>query len=633
MVFRSFLDDVVSLESIIVVGAPKCDDDVANTIQLSSKEENSKPYLFWRAVQIEPQIFKSKTKNTHILSHINERRMPQKSYDVQEVEQKLIQQIRNEPILSSMMSEHDTPPTSGNSTKSSSLYMDEIELGGDYKKSSTPAPTVADLEAFLREKMNGKSKGELDDAKSNKHGRFYRNITGPILMFAIGVVLLAVMIGVVIVTTASDSKEPHMNKVETREPHLSSPVVSDLPALDFEDFVQQQDEAAEAAAPEKKPHMNFDEKICVPKIDFHDEFFPDHLPRVASDGEKIVVKHGEKLKFYQPDHSHTYAMLDLPHTHSITHTRSSSNGSSSSEDPADYTLAIDGDTSVMGDYLHNEETGVVYIMRDNGDGATTTQVINVPDGFKKRGKFGSSVAIHKDRCIIGAPFGHGDTAGAAYLYEQTDEGTWELVNTFPPVDEDGSKEKFELFGENVAIFQDRAAVAGYNEYDEVTVFVYEYNPESDSWEEIDDIIVDKHCQTCQGTAVEVFFREDGSLFISYPRKNEISYLHPSMEETGNYVLAQKIYPDEDSPVDMDQIQVIGGVMVVGVIDSDDVNFVYVYSQSDDDYKWVKVDEIELPSNKHFNPETDYVDLALSKNNLIVNYGDDQLIWYTFDGCQ
>eukprot|EP00956_Cyclotella_meneghiniana_P014921 scaffold22596_cov65-Cyclotella_meneghiniana.AAC.6 len=45
VVFRSLLDDVVSLESIIV-GDLKCDDDVANTIQLSSKEENSKPSLF-----------------------------------------------------------------------------------------------------------------------------------------------------------------------------------------------------------------------------------------------------------------------------------------------------------------------------------------------------------------------------------------------------------------------------------------------------------------------------------------------------------------------------------------------------------------------------------------------------------
>lgn len=566
--------------------------------------------------------------------------MPQKSYNVEEVEQKLIRQIRNEPILNSMMNDEydadnnnndNAPPlTSGNNRSSSNIYMDEIELGGDYKKSSAPAATVADLEAFLREKMN---KG-LDDDK--RHGRrFYRNVTGPVLMFVVGAVLLAVMIGVVIVGTASDSKEPHMNKVETREPHLSSPVVSDKPAMDFEDFVQPKDEEAEAAAAagggNTQPH--FDEDICIPKISYHDEFFPEHLPRVASDGTKIVVKHGTKLKFYQADHTHTYAKLDLPRTHSVSHTRSNNNNGLSSEDPVDYTLAIDGDTSVMGDYLHDEETGTVYIMRDNGDGETTTQVIPLPEHFKRHGSFGLSVAIHGDRCLIGAPYGHGDTAGAAYLYERTDGGSWELADSFPHEDDDGTKEKFELFGENVAIFENRAAVAGYNEYDEVTVFVYEYDPKSDSWEEIDDVIVDKHCQTCHGTAVEVFFREDGAMFFSYARKNEISYLHPSEEEDGNYVLMQKIKPDEDGTVDMDQIQVMGGVMVVGVMDSEDVNFVYVYSQSDDDGKWVKVDEIELPFNKHFDPKTDYVDLALSKNNLIVNYGDDQLIWYTFEGCQ
>jgi hypothetical protein len=289
----------------------------------------------------------------------------------------------------------------------------------------------------------------------------------------------------------------------------------------------------------------------------------------------------------------------------------------------------------MGDYQRDDDTGAVYVMEDNGEGErTTTQVIVAPDDVDDEGMFGFSVDIFKDRFIVGAPFAYADDAGAAYIYARTDEGTWELESIFPPSEIDGPEDDFTMFGESVAIHNNRAAVSGYNEFDEVTVFIYEYDEASDSWEEIDDVIVDKNCHNCKGVGVSVSFRNDGGLFISYPRKNEVSYLVPtSLKNGGDYALVQKIYVDEDGDVDMDQVEVGGELMVVGVTDEFDTNLVYVYSQSDDDDKWVKVDEIELPPNENFDPDEDFIDLALSSSNLIVNYGDDKLIWYTFDGCQ
>ena len=210
---------------------------------------------------------------------------------------------------------------------------------------------------------------------------------------------------------------------------------------------------------------------------------------------------------------------------------------------------------------------------------------------------------------------------------------WSVL-IFPPPEQDGPEDDFELFGESVVIHKNRAAVSGYNELDQVTVFIYEYSSLSDSWEEIDDIIVDKNCQDCIGVGVDLSFRNDGGLFVSYPRKNEVSYLVPtSFENGGEYALVQKIHVDEDGDVDMDQVEVGGEIMVVGVTDYDDTNLVYVYSQSDETDKWEKVDEIELPPNKDFDPDEDFIDLALSQSNLIVNYGDAKLIWYTLEGCE
>ena len=168
----------------------------------------------------------------------------------------------------------------------------------------------------------------------------------------------------------------------------------------------------------------------------------------------------------------------------------------------------------------------------------------------------------------------------------------------------------------------------------MTIFIYEYSRLSDSWDEVDDIIVDKACRDCTRVGVSVSFRDDGGLFISYPRKNTISYLAPTtLDNAREYVVVKRIYVDEDDDVDMNQVRVSGGTMVVGVVDQNDASLVFVYSQSNDDDTWAKVEEIKLPKNKNFDPDKDFIDLAFSRRNLMVNYGDDELIWYTFDGCE
>jgi hypothetical protein len=539
-------------------------------------------------------------------------RMPNKSYNAQEIEQNLIRQIRKNSILHSIMED--------SIDQASSLYMEEIEVGGDYNKTTAP-PAISvlnqggqcnDLDLFLKEHM-----GEGKKSNQKKH---YRNIYLPIIVVStIVVVFLAVILAVVVASTGKKS----LVGTETIETHLSTPHNPAVP--DASEKMIGDDFLLEGADEEQNLEEVSKEKgVCFPEIKFHDEFYPHSTPALASDGYTIVVKHGEKLKFYKPNRSHTYTHLSLPQTH----TRSVN-----SNVPEEVSLAFDGSVSIMGDYMHDDEKGAVYVMMDNGESEHTNAVlIEAPDDVSGGGNFGYSVDIRKDRLIVGAPYGHGDVSGSVYVYKQTSEGIWELEDIFPHLEKNGSKDKFQLFGESVALHENVAAISGYNEFDEVTIFVYEYNPISNTWDEIDDIIVNKDCHHCTGVGLDVSFRDDGGLFISDPRKNEVSYLVPSLEKNGEYSLVQKIIVDKDGPLDMHQVEISGEVMAVGVTDKF-ANWVYVYHYQSDDNKWVKIDEIELPPNENFNPRRDFIDLALSRSSLIVSYGDDKLIWYTLDGCQ
>jgi hypothetical protein len=372
-----------------------------------------------------------------------------------------------------------------------------------------------------------------------------------------------------------------------------------------------------AAAPKNKDSAFDDGMVCIPVITFKQELFAESIPQVASDEKTVVIKHGKRLDYFDE-----------------SRTKTSTHMSQRVVSPEDLTIGIHGTRTVMGDYLSHDETGVVFVLEKDGTPASaTTYTIVAPEIVDDGGMFGYSVDIYEDRLIVGAPFGFGEESGSAFVYQRAKNGEWELEWIFPPDEEDGPEVDFDMFGESVAMYKDRVAISGYNEFDQVTVFIYQYNPTSESYEEIGDIIVDRHCHNCPGVGVALSFRGDGGLFIAYPRKNEVSFLVPnSLEHGAEYVLVQKIYVDDDSDVDMDQVEIIGGMMVVGVSDDFDTNLVFVYSQSLEDGKWLKVDEIELPPNTNFNPEEDFIDLALSKKNLVVNYGDDKLLWYALDGC-
>ncbi|KAL7476494.1 hypothetical protein ACHAW6_002351 [Cyclotella cf. meneghiniana] len=502
-----------------------------------------------------------------------------------------------------MMNEF-TPPTEKNREQTSSLYIDEIGRSIEYFPPLAPRAVTV---------LNMHSKGYLDDYESRKQDRCHRTKVGTISKIFLSVLIVASILAIFVISVLKTINNPD-------HPDMDDDSVRVETQLDV-----QPEHAAVPDLTENKTRedLTVDHRVCVPMIKFNKEIFPESIPTVASDGNTIAVKQGNRLNFYEQDRSESSVRV------SITQTRTQSEKSHS---PSPMTLALDGTTIMMGDYMRDKETGAIYIM-DKTRASALKRVILAPDDVDDGGMFGFSIDIFNDRMIVGAPYGYGKDSGSAYVYERTAEGGWELGDILPPAEEDGPEDEFELFGESVAIQKGRAAVSGFNEHGEVTVFIYEYSRVSDSWDEIDDIIVDTNCRDCTQVGVSVSFRDDGGLFISYPRKNTISYLVPTtLGDARGYVIVQNIYVDEDNDIDMNQVRVSGGIMVVGVLDQNDVSLVFVYSQSNDDGTWVKVDEIELPANKNFDPNKDFIDLALTRRNLMVNYGDDELIWYTFDGC-
>ena len=113
--------------------------------------------------------------------------------------------------------------------------------------------------------------------------------------------------------------------------------------------------------------------------------------------------------------------------------------------PADSTffgssVAIDGNTFVIGASGTNSGTGSAYVYTSDASG-TWNQVAEL-NGQAVNGSFGASVAIDGDTCVIGA-YGTYAGTGSAYVYSKA-SGTWNQVAEF-------NGWAYDYFGYSVAI--------------------------------------------------------------------------------------------------------------------------------------------------------------------------------------
>jgi len=115
-----------------------------------------------------------------------------------------------------------------------------------------------------------------------------------------------------------------------------------------------------------------------------------------------------------------------------------------------YSVAIDGDTVVVGASGDGAERGAAYVFRTLDGGATYVELAKLTAADAAADDcFGSSVAIDGSTVVIGAGRNwYANTGGALYVFRTTDGGaTYDLVAKLTPADgRDGDG-----FGDSVAI--------------------------------------------------------------------------------------------------------------------------------------------------------------------------------------
>ena len=92
-----------------------------------------------------------------------------------------------------------------------------------------------------------------------------------------------------------------------------------------------------------------------------------------------------------------------------------------------HSVAVDGDTAVIGAPQDAEEPGLVYVFTRNSSGAWSQQGILTTTVGSDFSFFGSSVAVHGDTAVVGAPKdfdGNGVKTGAVYVFTRDSLGAW-----------------------------------------------------------------------------------------------------------------------------------------------------------------------------------------------------------------
>ena len=118
-----------------------------------------------------------------------------------------------------------------------------------------------------------------------------------------------------------------------------------------------------------------------------------------------------------------------------------------------HSVAIDGDTCVIGASRTNSGTGSAYIFTSDASGNwSQVDELAASDGASND-QFGYSVAIDGDTCVIGASRTNSGT-GSAYIFTSDASGNWSQVDELTALD--GASDH--QFGYSVAIDGDTCVI-------------------------------------------------------------------------------------------------------------------------------------------------------------------------------
>ena len=116
-----------------------------------------------------------------------------------------------------------------------------------------------------------------------------------------------------------------------------------------------------------------------------------------------------------------------------------------------YSVAVSGDTAVVGAYGADSETGAAYVFTRSGAVWTQQQKLTASDGALGA-KFGCSVAVSGDTAVVGA-WGDDSNSGAAYVFTRS-ASVWTQQQKLTA----GAASDLANFGASVALSGDTAIV-------------------------------------------------------------------------------------------------------------------------------------------------------------------------------
>jgi hypothetical protein len=121
-----------------------------------------------------------------------------------------------------------------------------------------------------------------------------------------------------------------------------------------------------------------------------------------------------------------------------------------------YSIALSGNTAVVGAWQHNALRGAAYVFRDNGSGDWTQIAKLTANDAMPGDRLGVSVAIDGTTALVGAHFDSnmaGPLAGAVYVFQESG-GAWSQVDKL--IGSDASLN--DRFGTSVALLGNMAVV-------------------------------------------------------------------------------------------------------------------------------------------------------------------------------
>ena len=165
--------------------------------------------------------------------------------------------------------------------------------------------------------------------------------------------------------------------------------------------------------------------------------------------------------------------------HQLLHLRQSklTADDGANDDEFGYSVAIDGNTAVVGAPGSNSNAGAAYVFvfteADDGDGVWSQVAKLTADDAAANDEFGISVAVHGDTIVLGAHLENAndddvDTtddvadSGAAYVFTKPESGGWASTSTAAKLTAFGAAESDE-FGISVAVHGDTVVVGAHRD--------------------------------------------------------------------------------------------------------------------------------------------------------------------------